>query len=132
MRRLLLTLLLAPACCLAKPTATAFAETQGVTTQEGQLTDLYSYHKIVIANDLPATANFTWAMTLCPETQPDRCQIVYDHLSLTKGQHFTKTYTLHTQVVFQATGEKPITAQTHISGAADSWGTDTKYAEVFR
>jgi hypothetical protein len=131
LKRLFACLLLAPAICLAKPTATAGAQALGVSTQIGILTDLYSYNSIYITSDAPGSTMFQWDMTLCPETQTQHCVVFHDHLSLTKGQSFKKTYTLHTAVIFQATGDKPVTAETHVwGGGAESFATHTAYAEV--
>lgn len=110
--------------------AVAVAGTQSVTTQINQPTTIRSVHGVTIYNTTPGFKDFAWTLSLCPETQPEHCKIVKEHLGLATGQHWGKTYYLDTVVVFHAVGTKPITAKTVITGGASDTASDTKYADV--
>ncbi len=130
MKKILAILLVLPNLSYALPTAKSVASTQPGTTQIMQPTDIHSSHTITITNDQDKSAMFYWTMTLCPDTQPDRCQTINDHLGLSKGQRFTKTYYITSTIVFRAIGSKSITAKTEITGAVYSVAYDQKYVDV--
>ena len=111
-------------------TAVAVAGTQGVTTQINQPTKLYSVHGVTIYNTTPGFKDFAWTVSLCPESQPEHCKIIKEHMGLATGQHWGHTYNLDVTVVFHAVGTHPVTAQTIITGGASDTASDTKYVGV--
>jgi len=127
-----LALLATTQIAIAEPTDTAIAVavTAGVSTQINQPTALHSVHGVTIYNTTPGFKDFSWTISLCPDTQPEHCLVKKDHLGLATGQHWGKTYYLDTVVVFHAVGTKPFTAKTEITGGAYAIASDTKYAEV--
>jgi hypothetical protein len=130
MKKYLIMLLALPIVCSAKPTAFAVAASQSVTTQIMQPTDINSAHGINLTNDTSKPQMFYWTITLCPDTQPERCQSFSDHTSLYPSQKWSKVYNLKSTIVFKAIGSKSITAKTEITGAAYSLAYDQKYVDV--
>jgi len=123
-------ILLASSALHAAPQATAIATTQGITTQILQPTEIASAHRITISNDTPGAKMFYWTITLCPDTQPEKCVSQTNHLGLTQGQHWTHDYQLRQMVVFRAVGTKSVSAKTEITGGAYSVGYDYKFVDV--
>jgi len=123
-------ILLASSAIHAAPKATAIAATQGITTQIMMPTEIASAHRITISNDTPGAKMFYWTITLCPDTQPERCISQKNQLGLTQGQHWTHDYQLRESIVFRAVGSKSISAKTEITGAAYSVHYDQKYVDV--
>lgn len=111
-------------------TAVAVAGTQGVTTQINQPTKLYSVHGVTIYNTTPGFKDFAWTVSLCPESQPEHCKIIKEHMGLATGQSWGHTYNLDVTVVFHAVGTHPVTAKTVITGGASDTASDTKYVAV--
>ena len=111
-------------------TAVAVAATQGVTTQINQPTKLYSVHGVTIYNTTPGFKDFAWTVSLCPESQPEHCKIIKEHMGLATGQSGGHTYNLDVTVVFHAVGTHPVTAKTVITGGASDTASDTKYVAV--
>lgn len=130
LKKSLALLLVLPAIAHATPTALAVAATQGVTTQILQPTEIASAHGINIANSGPGIKTFNWTVTFCPETQPEHCQTLSDHLTLYPGQKWSHVYQFRNTIVFKAIGSKPISAKTEITGAANSTAYDVKYVDV--
>jgi hypothetical protein len=110
--------------------AVAVAGTQGVTTQINWPTTLHSVHGVTIYNTTPGFKDFAWTVSLCPESQPEHCKIIKEHMGLATGQSWGHTYDLSVDVVFHAVGTHPITAKTVITGGASDTASDTKYAAV--
>ncbi len=120
----------APASEQLGDVAVAVAGTQGVTTQINQPTKLYSVHGVTIYNTTPGFKDFAWTVSLCPESQPEHCKIIKEHMGLATGQSWGHTYNLDVTVVFHAVGTHPITAKTVITGGASDTASDTKYVAV--
>lgn len=129
-KKSLAILLILPTISHAAPSALAVAATQGVTTQILQPTDIVSVHGINLSNDSSISQLFYWTVSLCPETQPERCKIFSDHTALAPHQKWSHIYNFRSTIVFKAIGSKPITAKTEITGAASSVVYDTKYVDV--
>jgi len=110
--------------------AVAIAGTQNVTTQINYPTTIHSVHGITIYNTTPGFKDYQWTVSLCPESQPEHCRVIKDHLGLATGQHWGKTYFLDVDVIFHAVGTHPITARTVITGGASDTASDTKYVGV--
>lgn len=129
-KKALATLLALPLTVHANPSALAVAATQGAMTQILQPTTIISAHGINISNDSSSYKTFYWTISLCPDTQPNRCQTLSDHLALASGQHWSHVYNFSEVIVFRAVGSKSITAKTEITGAANSVAYDNKYVDV--
>jgi hypothetical protein len=110
--------------------AVAVAGTQSVETQINQPTTLRSVHGVTIYNTTPGFKDFAWTVSLCPESQPEHCKVIKEHMGLATGQHWGHTYFLETVVSFHAVGTHPVTAQTIITGGASDTASDTKYVGV--
>jgi|SRR5580693_1853485 hypothetical protein len=111
-------------------TAVAVAGTQNVTTQINYPTKIHSVHGVTIYNTTPGFKDFAWTVSLCPESQPEHCKVIKEHMGLATGQHWGKTYFLDVDVIFHAVGTHPITARTVITGGASDTASDTKYVGV--
>jgi hypothetical protein len=111
-------------------TAVAVAGTQGARTQINWPTTIRSVHGVTLYNTTPGFKDFQWTVSLCPETQPEHCKIIKEHIGLATGQSWGHTYNLEVNVAFHAVGTKPITARTVITGGASDTASDTKYVDV--
>jgi hypothetical protein len=110
--------------------AVAVAGTQNVTTQINQVTTLHSVHGVTVYNTTPGFKDFAWTVSLCPESQPEHCKIIKEHIGLATGQSWGHTYNLEVNVIFHAVGTHPVTAKTVITGGALDTASDTKYVGV--
>jgi hypothetical protein len=119
-----------PAPDQLKDVAVAVARTESVSTQINYPTKLQSIHGVTIYNTTPGFKDFAWTVSLCPESQPEHCKIIKEHMGLATGQSWGHTYFLETVVSFHAVGTHPVTAQTIITGGAYDTASVTKYVGV--